>query len=263
MRVMASPIPSPTTGSPPLACRSLTKRWGDAPAAVDDLSFEVAPGTITGFVGANGAGKTTTMRMLLGLVRPSSGAALVHGRPYRDLPAPRSQVGAVLEGPGAHPSHRARTHLRIIATAAGFPERRVDEMLDLVELADHGRRKVGTFSLGMRQRLALAGALLGDPPVLLLDEPVNGLDPSGILWIRGFLRRLADEGRSILVSSHLLTELAEIADRVVIIERGRLVADAPLDDLAAGRSLEDVYFELAGVPGAAAPAPRSDRRVAS
>jgi ABC-2 type transport system ATP-binding protein len=234
---------------PPVSCTHLTKRFGDGPPAVDDLTFSVAPGTITGFIGANGAGKTTTMRMLLGLVHPTTGDAHVDGRPYRHLDQPRRHVGAVLDSPGAHPGHRARTHLRIVAAGAGLSDERVDEVLDLVGLAADGRRKVGTFSLGMRQRLGLAGALLGDPPVLLLDEPVNGLDPSGILWIRGFLRRLADEGRAVLVSSHLLTELAEIADRVLIIDRGRLVVDADLDELVDGRSLEDVYFEIAGRDG--------------
>jgi ABC-2 type transport system ATP-binding protein len=246
---MASHTPSPTAAAPPLSCRNLTKRFErEGPPAVDDLTFDVAPASITGFVGANGAGKTTTMRMFLGLVRPTAGTAHIAGHPYCQLDQPRRHVGAVLDGPGAHPSHRARTHLRIVAAGAGLPEDRVDELLDLVGLRDHGKRKVGTFSLGMRQRLALAGALLGDPPILLLDEPVNGLDPSGIVWIRGFLRRLADEGRTILVSSHLLTELAEIADRVAIIDRGRLVAHADLEELAGGRTLEDVYFEIAGRP---------------
>jgi ABC-2 type transport system ATP-binding protein len=217
----------------PIACRSLTKVF-DGPAAVDDLSFEVAPGTITGFVGANGAGKTTTMRMLLGLVTPTAGEALVKGRPYRDLHEPRRQVGAVVDGPGAHPGHTARTHLGIIATAGRLPLRRVGEVLAAVELGEHAGRRVGGFSTGMRQRLALAGALLGDPDVLILDEPANGLDPPGIIWMRGLLRRLAAEGRAILVSSHLLAELAEVADRVVIIDRGRLVADATLDELLSG-----------------------------
>jgi ABC-2 type transport system ATP-binding protein len=221
--------------SVPLACRSLTKSFG-GPAVVDDLTFEVAAGTITGFVGANGAGKTTTMRMLLGLVAPSSGAALVDGRPYRELAHPRRRVGAVVDGPGAHPAHTARSHLRIVATAAGLPLARVDEVLDLVELTGHAGRRVGGFSLGMRQRLALAGALLGDPGILVLDEPVNGLDPPGIVWVRDLLRRLAGEGRAILVSSHLLHELAEVAGRIVIIDRGRLVADTTLGELLHARS---------------------------
>jgi ABC-2 type transport system ATP-binding protein len=218
-----------------IECRSLTKRF-DGPAVVDDLSFEVSAGTITGFVGANGAGKTTTMRMILGLVAPSAGEALVNGRAYRDLGCPRREVGAVLDGPGAHPAHSARAHLGIIATAAGLPVARVGEVLELVELTEHARRPAGAFSMGMRQRLALAAAMLGDPGVLILDEPVNGLDPPGIIWMRDFLRRLAAEGRAVLVSSHLLAELAEVADRVVIIDRGRLIADSTLTELMAGRT---------------------------
>jgi ABC-2 type transport system ATP-binding protein len=217
-----------------ITCTSLTKRF-DGRAVVDDLSFEVPAGTITGFVGANGAGKTTTMRMILGLVAPSSGSALVNGRAYRTLEHPLREVGAVLDGPGAHPGHTATTHLGLVAIAADLPVARVAEVLDLVGLTDHGERRVGRFSLGMRQRLALAGALLGDPTTLILDEPVNGLDPPGILWMRELLRRLADDGRAVLVSSHLLGELAEVADRMVIIDRGRLVADAPLEELLAGR----------------------------
>jgi ABC-2 type transport system ATP-binding protein len=219
----------------PITCRSLTKSF-DGPAVVDDVTFEVEAGSITGFVGANGAGKTTTMRMILGLVAPTSGGALVHGRRYRDLEHPRRLVGAVVDGPGAHPAHTARAHLRIIAVAAGLPARRVEEVLDLVELTEHAGRRVGGFSMGMRQRLALAGALLGDPGTLILDEPVNGLDPPGIVWVRELLRRLAGEGRAVLVSSHLLPELAEMADRIVIIDRGRLVADTSLAELLSGRT---------------------------
>lgn len=219
----------------PIVCRSLTKRF-DATIAVDDLSFDVAAGTITGFVGANGAGKTTTMRMILGLVAPSEGEALVDGRPYRQLEHPRREVGAVLDRPGAHPTRSARAHLAVTATAAGLPLGRVGEVLDLVELSEHATRSVGAFSTGMRQRLALAGAMLGDPPILILDEPVNGLDPPGIMWMRDLLRRLAAERRAVLVSSHLLAELAEVAHRVVIIDRGRLLADATLDELLSGRS---------------------------
>jgi ABC-2 type transport system ATP-binding protein len=176
------------------------------------------------------------MRMILGLVAPSAGEALVNGRAYRDLAHPRREVGAVLDGPGTHPAHSARTHLTISATAAGLPVARVGEVLDLVELTEHARRPAGAFSMGMRQRLALAAAMLGDPGVLILDEPVNGLDPPGIIWMRDLLRRLASEGRAVLVSSHLLTELAEVADRVVIIDRGRLVADSTLTDLLGGRT---------------------------
>lgn len=213
-----------------ISCRSLTKHYGDT-TAVRDLSFEVPSGTITGFVGANGAGKTTTMRMVLGLVTPSSGDATIHGRRYRELSHPRRHVGAVLDGPGGHPAHTARAHLAIAASAAAIPDARIGEVLDLVELSEHADRRIGGYSLGMRQRLALAAAMLGDPEVLVLDEPVNGLDPPGILWIRDLLRRMASEGRAVLVSSHLLAELAEVADRAVIVDRGRLVADAPLDEL--------------------------------
>jgi ABC-2 type transport system ATP-binding protein len=218
-----------------IECHSLSKVF-DHRTVVDDVSFEVPAGTITGFVGANGAGKTTTMRMLLGLVAPSAGTAWVNGRPYRELQQPRREVGAVVDGPGAHPGHSARTHLTVMAMAGGLPRRRVDEVLDLVELTEHAHRRVDGFSMGMLQRLALAGALLGDPGILILDEPVNGLDPPGILWVRDLLRRLAGEGRALLVSSHLLAELAEVAHRVVIIDRGRLVADTTLDDLLAEQS---------------------------
>ena len=216
-----------------ISCQSLTKVY-DGRAVVDDVSFEVTAGTVAGFVGANGAGKTTTMRILLGLAAPTSGVALIDGRPYRTLADPRRHVGAVVNGPGAHPGHSARLHLTVLATAAGLARPRVDEVLDLVELTEHADRRVGGFSMGMLQRLAIAGALLGDPRVLILDEPANGLDPPGILWMRDLLRRLAAEGRALLVSSHLLTELAEVADRVVIIDRGRLVADTPLEQLLDG-----------------------------
>jgi ABC-2 type transport system ATP-binding protein len=216
-----------------IVCRSLTKMY-DGRTVVDDVSFEVTAGTIAGFVGANGAGKTTTMRMLLGLVAPSSGIALIDGRPYRELASPRRQVGAVVDGPGAHPGHSARLHLSVLATASGLARRRVEEVLDLVELTEHAGRRVGGFSMGMLQRLAIAGALLGDPGVLVLDEPANGLDPPGILWMRDLLRRLAADGRALLISSHLLAELAEVVDRVVVIDRGRLVADKPLDELLDG-----------------------------
>jgi len=214
--------------------RDVTKSF-DGRDVVHDVTFEVQPGTITGFVGANGAGKTTTMRILLGLVRPTSGEALVAGRRYGELDAPRRVVGAAVDGPGAHPGHSGRTHLRIIAAAARLPRRRVDEVLELVDLdADAGRR-VGGYSMGMRQRLALAAALLGDPQVLVLDEPGNGLDPAGMLWLRGLLRGLADDGRAVLVSSHLLGELTEVADRIAVLDRGRLVAEASVGDLAASQ----------------------------
>jgi ABC-2 type transport system ATP-binding protein len=217
----------------PITCRKLSKRF-DGPPVVDDVSFDVPTGTVTGFVGANGAGKTTTMRMVLGLVAPTSGEALVNGRRYRDLPHPRRVVGAALDGAGAHPGHTARAHLGILATAAGISQRRVTEVLDLVRLTEFARRRVGGFSTGMRQRLALAAALLGDPEILVLDEPANGLDPPGIIWMRNLLRELAAEGRAVLVSSHQLAELSEVAQRVLIIDRGHLVADTTLDALLDG-----------------------------
>jgi ABC-2 type transport system ATP-binding protein len=230
---------------PPIACRSLTKTFGKT-TVVDDVSFEIAAGTIAGFVGANGAGKTTTMRMLLGLVTPTSGQALIAGQSYRTLTEPRRRVGAVLDGPGAYPRHTASNHLRIVASASGVPHARVPEVLEKVGLAAHAEKRAGKFSLGMKQRLALAAALLADPEVLLLDEPVNGLDPRGILWMRQFLQELAAEGRTVLVSSHLLSELAEVAQRIIIIDAGKVVADGTIDELAEGRSLEDLYFDLAG-----------------
>jgi ABC-2 type transport system ATP-binding protein len=236
--------------APPIACRNLTKRFDRPEPAVDQVTFEVPAGTIVGFAGANGAGKTTTMRMILGLVRPTAGEALVDGRPYQDLHHPRRLVGAVLDGPGAHPGHTGRAHLTILATAAALPRprRRVGEVLELVNLTEHAGRRVGGYSTGMLQRLALAAALLGDPQILILDEPANGLDPPGILWMRTLLRQLADDGRAVLVSSHLLSELAAVVDRILIIDRGRLVADTTLDELVDGgrRTLEDAYFELAG-----------------
>lgn len=208
----------------------LTKRFG-AVTAVEDLTFSVPPGRVTGFLGPNGAGKTTTLRMLLGLVRPTSGTALVGGRHYTDLPDPARTVGASLESTGFHDGRTARDHLRVLAAAAGVPDARADEVLGLVGLTGDARRRVGGFSLGMRQRLALAAALLGDPPVLLLDEPANGLDPAGIAWLRGFLRHLAGEGRTVLVSSHVLSEVQQTVDDVVVIARGRLVRQASLAEL--------------------------------
>ena len=208
----------------------LTKRFG-AVTAVEDLTFSVSPGRVTGFLGPNGAGKTTTLRMLLGLVRPTSGTALVGGRRYVDLPDPSRTVGASLESTGFHDGRTARDHLRVLAAAAGVPDARVDEVLGLVGLTPDARRRVGGYSLGMRQRLALAAALLGDPSVLLLDEPANGLDPEGIAWLRGFLRHLAGQGRTVVVSSHVLSEVQQTVDDVVIIARGRLVRQATLADL--------------------------------
>ncbi len=202
--------------------------------AVRDLSFTVEPGSVTGFLGPNGAGKTTTLRMLLGLVRPTAGSATIGGLPYGAIPNPLKVVGAALEAASFHPARTARNHLLVYCAAAGLPDRRADEVLDLVGLNDAARRKVRGYSLGMRQRLGLAATLLGDPRVLILDEPANGLDPEGIRWLRGFFRALAAEGRTILVSSHQLNEIQEVADRVVILNRGELVRSGSIAELMAG-----------------------------
>ncbi len=213
--------------------RGLSKTFG-AVRAVDDLSFTVEPGQVTGFLGPNGAGKTTTLRMALGLVTPDVGTATFNGVRYADLPDPLRRVGAVLET-AFHPARSGRNHLRVYCRAAGLPLRRADEVLDQVGLGPAGGRKAGGYSLGMRQRLALATALLGDPAVLVLDEPANGLDPEGIQWLRGFIRHLAhDQGRTVLVSSHLLSEMEHTADRVVIVGAGRLVREGSIAELHAG-----------------------------
>ncbi|KKK06746.1 ABC transporter ATP-binding protein [Micromonospora sp. HK10] len=218
-----------------ITLRGLTKRFGTA-TAVDGLTLDIRPGQVTGFLGPNGAGKSTTMRMVLGLDRPTAGQALVNGRSYRQLRHPLYEVGALLDATGIHPTRSARAHLVAMARSNGIPARRVDEVLDLVGLDGRAAGKPGrALSLGMGQRLGIAGALLGDPPVLLLDEPVNGLDPDGVRWIRRFTRDLADEGRTVLVSSHLMSEMEQTADRVVVLGRGRLIADAPLAELLAGR----------------------------
>jgi ABC-2 type transport system ATP-binding protein len=209
----------------------LTKFFG-AVHAVQDLSFTVEPGSITGFLGPNGAGKSTTLRMLLGLVAPDAGTAAIGGHRYLDLPAPSSEVGAVLDATGFHPGRSGRDHLRVYCTINGYPLGRADEVLELVGLTGAGRRPVRGYSLGMRQRLALAAALLGDPPVLVLDEPANGLDPEGIAWMRRLLRAFADQGRTVLVSSHVLSEVQQLVDHVVIINRGRLVHQGELSALA-------------------------------
>ncbi len=210
----------------------LTKRYG-ATLAVDDLSFEVAPGTVTGFLGPNGAGKSTTMRAILGLVHPSAGRTAVLGVPYRELDRPMQRVGALLETFDAHPGRSGRSHLRVLAVAGGIQKSRVDEVLGLVDMTGAGRRRVKGYSLGMRQRLGLAAALLGDPEVLVLDEPANGLDPQGIRWLRDFLRELANEGRAVLISSHVLAEVAQTVDDVVIVHRGKLVRHVAMGDVAA------------------------------
>jgi ABC-2 type transport system ATP-binding protein len=220
------------------------KRYGDV-VAVDGISFSLAPGTVTGFLGPNGAGKTTTLRVLLGLAEPSDGEALVFGRRYRELDQPIRRVGAVLESTDYHPSRSGRDHLRMLALAAELPLSRVQEVLELVQLTTAASRRVRTYSLGMRQRLGVAAALLGDPELLILDEPANGLDPAGMRWLRTFLQGLAAEGRTVLVSSHLLAEVAQTVDQVVIIDHGRLLAQGALDELTGnGRTLEDVYLEL-------------------
>jgi len=210
----------------------LTKRYKSV-TAVDDLSFRVREGAVTGFLGPNGAGKTTTLRMVLGLARPSEGTATIQGRRYVELDEPARTVGANLEVAGAHPGRSGRNHLRALAAMAGLPASRVDEVLRLVELEDAADRRAGKYSLGMRQRLGLAATLLGDPRVLVLDEPANGLDPQGIRWLRDFLRAMASEGRTVLVSSHVLAEVAQTVDDVVVIHRGRLVQQGPVQSLTA------------------------------
>ncbi|MHB1849215.1 MAG: ABC transporter ATP-binding protein [Acidimicrobiales bacterium] len=240
--------------------RGLTKRFGSL-TAIDDLSFTVEPGRVTGFLGPNGAGKTTTLRILLDLASATSGTCSIGGRRYRDIPEPARQVGAVLEATNFHPSRRARAHLEMLAIESGIEISRIDPMLELVGLTADARRKVGGYSLGMRQRLQLAGALLGDPGVLILDEPSNGLDPQGIAWLRDLLRHLAAEGRTVLVSSHVLAEMAQTVDDVVIVSRGRLRVQGPLS-LLTSRSRSSMRVRtperdrLAAVARAAGLAPR-------
>ncbi|MFF7887442.1 ABC transporter ATP-binding protein [Streptomyces sp. NPDC020794] len=214
--------------------QNLTKEYSSR-RAVDDLTFSVLPGRVTGFLGPNGAGKSTTMRLVLGLDRPTSGTATVGGRSYATFDEPLSQVGALLDAGAAHGSRTARDHLRALAVSNRIPERRVDAVLEEAGLASVARRRVNTYSLGMRQRLGIAAALLGDPPVVLLDEPSNGLDPEGIVWIREVLRRLAREGRTVFVSSHLMNETASFADHLVVLGRGRLLADTPLREFIHAR----------------------------
>ncbi|RPA59076.1 ATP-binding cassette domain-containing protein [Gordonia oryzae] len=215
-----------------LSVENLTKDFGNV-RAVDNLSFEVRPGVVTGFLGPNGAGKSTTMRMMLGLDRPTSGRAIINGKPYRELDHPLRQVGALLDAKWVHPNRSARSHLRWLAASNGIPATRADEVLETVGLTQVARKRAGGFSLGMSQRLGLAGALLGDPHTLLFDEPVNGLDPEGIVWIRNFMKSLAAEGRTVLVSSHLLTEMSLTAERLVVIGQGRLIADSSVSDFTA------------------------------
>jgi ABC-2 type transport system ATP-binding protein len=213
--------------------RGLTKRFGNV-LAVDDLSFDVEPGKVTGFLGPNGAGKSTTMRMMLGLDRPSAGRALVNGRSFATLTEPLREVGALLDPGSLHPGRTGRSHLRVAARSNGIPQRRVDEVIELAGLGSAARRRIKGYSLGMRQRLGIASALLGDPRVLLFDEPINGLDLDGVRWIRRLLRSLADDGRTVLVSSHLMSEMEQTADRLVVIGRGRLIADATTAEIIRG-----------------------------
>jgi ABC-2 type transport system ATP-binding protein len=226
--------------------RQLTRRYG-ATVAVDRLSFDVRPGLVTGFLGPNGSGKSTTMRLILGLDRADAGHARIGGRPYRDLRWPLREVGALLEARAFHPGRPARAHLAALAAGNAIGRARVEEVLALTGLEQVAGQRAGTFSLGMAQRLGIAAALLGDPGVLLLDEPVNGLDPEGIRWIRGLLRSLAAEGRAVLVSSHLISEMALMADQLVVIGRGRLLADTTAAELAARAStLEEAFLQLTG-----------------
>lgn len=218
---------------------AFTKRYGDV-TAVDDLSFTTKPGIITGFLGPNGAGKTTTMRAIVGLDHPTSGAVTINGQPYSSLKEPLRVVGSLLDAKAVHPNRSARNHLKWMAISNGIPTSRVDEVLNLVGLTDVAKKKAGGFSLGMGQRLGLASALLGDPEYLILDEPVNGLDPEGIRWVRQLLRALANEGKTILVSSHLLSEMANTADHLVVIGRGKLIADCPVDEFISGSAQKSV-----------------------
>ena len=217
--------------------RGLTKQYG-AVRAVDDLTFDVAPGKVTGFLGPNGAGKSTTMRMILGLDRPTAGTALVTGRPFGELAEPLRVAGALLDAGAVHGGRSGRDHLRVAARTNGIPLRRVDEVIDQVGLAPAAKRRVRGYSLGMKQRLGIATALLGDPAVLLFDEPMNGLDLDGVRWIRGLVRGLADEGRTVLLSSHLMSEMEQTADHLVIIGRGRLIADASMQDVMRGEGAQ-------------------------
>jgi ABC-2 type transport system ATP-binding protein len=243
----AAPRRPSATAGPAIQVAGLRKKFGRV-VAVDDVSFTVSYGRITGFLGPNGAGKTTTLRMVLGLIHPDAGTAAIAGRPYGKLASPPCTVGALLDS-AAHPGRTGRDHLRMLAAAAGLPGDRAAQLLDLVGLASAARQRAGRYSLGMQQRLGLAAALLGDPDVLILDEPANGLDPQGIRWLRDLLRMLAAEGRAVLVSSHILAEVAQTVDDIVVISHGRTVAQAPLPDLLAARpgaTLEDIYLELTG-----------------
>ncbi len=226
-----------------IEARGLVKRYGPT-TAVDNLSFDVRPGTVTGFLGPNGAGKSTTMRMILGLDRPDAGVARVNGKSYHDLRWPLREVGALLEATAFHPGRSARAHLSALAASNAIPHQRVDDVLEITGMGQAADRRAGKFSLGMAQRLGIAAALLGDPEVLLLDEPVNGLDPEGIRWIRGLLKDLAAHGRTVLISSHLISEVAQTADQLIVIGRGRLLAQTTVAELSARGSLEEAFFQL-------------------
>lgn len=228
----------------------LTKTYGTT-TAVDDLSLEIRPGLVTGFLGPNGAGKSTTMRMILGLATPTSGTATIDGRAYATLSHPLREVGALLDAKALHPGRSARAHLVAMARSNALPLTRVDEVLERVGLTSVAGKRAGQFSLGMGQRLGIAGALLGDPRVLMFDEPINGLDPDGVLWIRGLIRSLAAEGKTVLVSSHLMSEMQQTADQLVVIGRGRLIADAPVSEVIAGSSLTTVIVRVPDAGGRA------------
>lgn len=228
----------------------LTKTYGTT-TAVDDLSLEIRPGLVTGFLGPNGAGKSTTMRMILGLATPTSGTATIDGRAYATLRHPLREVGALLDAKALHPGRSARAHLVAMARSNALPLTRVDEVLERVGLTSVAGKRAGQFSLGMGQRLGIAGALLGDPRVLMFDEPINGLDPDGVLWIRGLIRSLAAEGKTVLVSSHLMSEMQQTADQLVVIGRGRLIADAPVSEVIAGSSLTTVIVRVPDAGGRA------------
>jgi len=227
-----------------IEARGLVKHYGST-TAVDNLSFDVRPGTVTGFLGPNGAGKSTTMRMILGLDRPDAGTARVNGQSYHELRWPLREVGALLEAKAFHPGRSARAHLTALAVSNGIPRRRVNDVLETTGMGQAADRRAGKFSLGMAQRLGIAAALLGDPAVLLLDEPVNGLDPEGIRWIRGLLKNLAAHGRTVLISSHLISEVAQTADQLIVIGQGRLLAQTTVAELSArSSSLEEAFFQL-------------------
>ena len=246
---MASPL-NESTGPAAVEARGLTRRYGGR-TVVDQVSFTVRPGRVTGFLGPNGAGKSTTMRLLLGLERPDRGGALIEGRPYAELRAPLSAVGAMLEAKAFHKGRTARKHLLALARSQALPAGRVDEVLALVGLTEAADRRAGGFSLGMAQRLGIAAALLGDPRIVLLDEPVNGLDPEGILWIRNLMKHLAAQGRTVLVSSHLMNEMAVTADHLLVIGQGRLLADCSTPEFIRRHTDPEVY---AATPAVARPA---------